>query len=325
MEKYWLPHLIQTNTAILLLTADSLVLSPAMTQYGPVPDFPIDGKIVAITGGGSGIGFAFAKLCHSRGARVLIGDLKLVAEAEQYLSQGSDPHIAFEHCDVTSWSSLHNLISASVKRFGDIPDIYAPVAGVFEPPWSNFWDDNEEESYKMIQINVNHPVKLTRLAMRALAGAKKQGVVCLVASTAGIRGNYFASLYATSKHAIVGFAKSMGQADIEEGVKVTCILPGMVQSPLWTDREDDVAERAKYSERAGLQPIDIAEVMLKTVESKVYGGGTCVLKTPHEERMVEEGHAKSAGKYDPSPRPEADLGRIKEILQGERGKEWSMH
>ncbi|KAK5121266.1 hypothetical protein LTR85_005432 [Meristemomyces frigidus] len=294
-----------------------------MTQYGPVPDFPIKGKIVAITGGGSGIGFAFAKLCHSRGARVLIGDLKLVAEAEQYVSQESEADVFFEHCDVTSWTSLHNLISASVRKFGNVPDIYAPVAGVFEPPWSNFWDDNEAEEYKMIQINVNHPVKFTRLAMRALAGAEKQGVVCLVASTAGIRGNYFASLYATSKHAIVGFAKSMGQADIEEGVKVTCVLPGMVQTPLWTDRQDDVAERAKYKDRAGLQPMDIAEVMLKTVESRQYGGGSCVLKTPLEERTVEDGYAEGAGKYDPSPRPEADLGRIKEVLQSERGKPWS--
>lgn len=293
-----------------------------MTQYGPVSDFPVKGKIVAITGGGSGIGFAFAKLCHLQGARALIGDLKLVPEAEQYISQVSQAEIAFEHCDVSSWASLHDLISASVRKFGAVPDVYAPVAGVFEPPWSNFWDDNEAESYKMMRINVDHPVKFTRLAMRALAGAEKQGAVCLVASTAGIRGNYFASLYATSKHAIVGFAKSMGQADIEEGVKVTCLLPGMVQTPLWTDRQDDVAERAKYKERAGLQPMDIAEVMLKTVESNDYAGGTCVLKTPLEERVVEEGYASSAGKYDPSPRPEADLGRIKEVLQSERGKTW---
>lgn len=293
-----------------------------MTQYGPVLEFPVKGKIVAVTGGGSGIGFALAKLCHSRGARVLIGDLKLVPEAEDYVSQASASEIAFEHCDVSSWPSLNNLVSASAKKFGDVPDVYAPIAGIFEPPWSNFWDDTEEEAYKTIQINVNHPVKLTRLAMRALASAEKQGVVCLVASTAGLRGNYFASLYATSKHAIVGFAKSMGQADIEEGVKVNCILPGMVQTPLWTDRQDDVAEQSKYKERAALQPMDIAEVMLKMIESKEYGGGTCVLKTPLEERVVEEGYSASRSTYDPSPRPAADLGRIKEILQGERGKGW---
>lgn len=56
-----------------------------MQYYGPVGNFPITGKVVAITGGGSGIGFALARLCYERGARVLIGDLKLVAEASEYV------------------------------------------------------------------------------------------------------------------------------------------------------------------------------------------------------------------------------------------------
>lgn len=298
-----------------------------MTQYGPVPDFPVKGKIVAITGGGSGIGFSFTKLCHEHGARVLVGDLKLTAEAEDYISKTDRKEaIAFEHCDVTSWQSLEKLITGAVRKFGEVPDVYVPCAGIFEPPWSNFWDDNEEEAYKTIRINVDHPIKFSRLAMKALAGAEKQGVVCLVASTAGIRGNYIATLYDASKHAIVGFAKSMGQADIEEGVKFVAILPGMVQTPLWTDRQDDVAERMKYKERAGLLPMDIAEVMLKIVESKEFGGGTCMMKTPLEERVVEESYASSLGtedKYDPSPRPEPDLGRIKGVLAAERGKKWS--
>lgn len=292
-------------------------------QYGPVPDFPLSGKIVAITGGGSGIGFAFATLCHARGARVLVGDLKLTEEAAKYISESDNSaSIDFQVCDVTSWQSLHDLISASVDKFGDVPDVYAPVAGVYEPSWSNFWNDDEDESYKALRINVEHPIKFTRLAMRALAGSDKQGVVCLVASTAGIRGNYFAALYATSKHAIVGFAKSMGQADPKQGVKVVCVLPGAVQSPLWEDRDDDVAKETNYHERQLMQPSEIAEVMMKMVEKTEYAGGTCVLKTAMEEKTVEEGWDKAAGKHDPSPRPEADMSRIMEVLNKERGKKW---
>ncbi|KAK0278778.1 hypothetical protein LTR35_009043 [Friedmanniomyces endolithicus] len=298
-----------------------------MTQYGPISDFPVKDKIVVITGGGSGIAFALVKLCHSKGARVLVGDLKLTKEAEEYVSQTSGHNVAFAECDVSSWKSLHNLITASVDKFSDVPDVYVPCAGVFEPRWSNFWDDSDEESYKMLRINIDHPVKFTRLAMRALAGAEKQGVVCLVGSTAGIRANYFASLYSASKFAVVGFAKSMGQADPEEGVKVVCVLPGVVQSPLWTVRDDKVAEQCKYEERPGLQPMDIAEVMLKMVESKEYDGGTCVLKTPYEERVEEVGYLRSlrkdSGEYDPSPRPEPDISRIKGVLAAERGKKWT--
>ncbi len=94
----------------------------------------------------------------------------------------------------------------------------------------------------------------------------------------------------------------MGQADIEEGVKVVCILPGTVSSPLWHDRKDGLREWTKFTDRQQLQTSDIAEVMLKMIESKEYEGGTCVLKTPLEEKIIEEGYMKSVEKlkeYDP--------------------------
>ena len=162
--------------------------------------------------------------------------------------------------------------------------------------------------------------------MRALAGAEKQGVVVLVASTAGIRANYLASLYTASKHAIVGFAKAMGQADPDQGVRINCIMPGLVNSPLWHDREDNMMQWGKFHDRKQLLPVDIAEVMLKMVESKEYEGGTCVLKTPYEEKIEEEGHKVMQEKmkqYDPSPRPEPGLERIQGVLQKERGKKWT--
>ncbi|KAI1611084.1 hypothetical protein EDD36DRAFT_312588 [Exophiala viscosa] len=293
-----------------------------MTGRGPVEDFPVKNKIVLVTGGGSGIGLTFARICHEKGAKVIIGDLKLTQEAQDYLSSKDKSEIFHETCDVTSWKSLHNLISASLKTFGDVPDVYAPVAGVFDPSWSNFWDDTEDESYKTVAINLQHPVKLTRLAMKALASADKKGVVCHVASTAGIRGNFFAPLYVVTKHGVVGITKSLAQADPEFGVRIVAVLPGTVKSNLWEDRDDHVMEATKYKERKLMPPSTIAELMVKMVESKEYTGGTCVLKTLTEERVVEEGWDKAAGKYDPSPRPEADLSHIREVIAAERGKKW---
>ena len=107
-------------------------------------------KIVLVTGGGSGIGLAFVRICREKGARVILGDLKLIQEAQDYVSSQDKSDVVFETCDVASWKSLHNLISASVKAFGDVPDIYAPVAGVLDPSWSNFWDDSEDDSYRTV-------------------------------------------------------------------------------------------------------------------------------------------------------------------------------
>ncbi|KAK5084847.1 hypothetical protein LTR24_007456 [Lithohypha guttulata] len=278
-----------------------------MSQHGPVDDFPLNGKIVLITGGGSGIGLAFTQLCCEAGTRVVIADLKLTDDGQKFVDSAKEGQVLFQKCDVSSWTDLHNAITASVKTFGEVPDVYAPVAGIFEPRWT---------------INVEHPIKLTRLAMRALLGARKKGVVVLVASTAGIRGNYLASLYSASKHAIVGFTKSMGQADPEEGVRIVCVCPGLVDSPLWRDREDDMLDRAKFNERKAILPIDIAKVMVKMVESNEYSGGTCVLKTPLEERVCEKGWQASEEEYDPSPRPEADNRRVHAAMDKERGVTW---
>jgi len=298
-----------------------------MPQYGPVGATPINGKIVLITGGGSGIGLELAKQCHKVGAKVIVGDLRLTPEAEEWSSSLSQDTFYFQKCSVDDWKSLHALITSSVKHFGSVPDVYAPVAGVFEPLWSNFWDDSEDDigTYKTLDINVKHPIKLTRMAIRACLGEKKIGTICLVASTAGIRGNYLSSLYCSSKHAIVGFAKSMGEADLEEGIRVVCICPGLVATRLWTDREPEFMEMNKYKERPALGPGDIAEVMVKMIENQQeeYSGGTVVLKTPLEEKIIEKGYDQQEGTYDPSPRPQADLSRMKGILENERGVKWN--
>jgi NAD(P)-dependent dehydrogenase (short-subunit alcohol dehydrogenase family) len=115
-------------------------------------------------------------------------------------------------------------------------------------PYSNFWEDPEpleNNGYKHVDINVNHPVgistnlfltesrlnisikiKLTRLAIRALLGKNKQGVVAIVGSIAGYSKQYPAPIYSATKHAVVGFTRSLGPAQELQGVKVVCICPG---------------------------------------------------------------------------------------------------
>jgi NAD(P)-dependent dehydrogenase (short-subunit alcohol dehydrogenase family) len=272
-----------------------------------------------------GIGLAFVKLCHSKNAKVLIGDLKLTEEAQAFVKANGDATVAFVECDVTNWASLKNLITESVKVFGSVPDVYVPCAGVFEPPWSNFWDDSEDDagSYKMMRINVEHPIKLTRIAIKALLGADKKGVVCLVSSGAGLQAFYTATLYSTSKHAVIGLAKNLGAADEEEGVKVVCICPGIVTSPLWTDRGNDHWKKF-FEEDAGklgaiATPDEIAEGMLKLVEEGKYVGGTVMLKTKEMEMIVHEG---SSPLNVERGQEVGDIGHVRGILNKERGAGW---
>jgi len=239
-----------------------------------VGDVSLAGKICVVTGGGSGINLAFVRLALSQAARCLICDLKLTAEA-QTLVNASPTALAFMTCDVASWSDLDSIPSEVEKAFGGVADIWIAGAGVFEPKWSSFFHDTETDHYKTLQINAEHPIKLTRIAMRSALGANKPAVVLIVSSGAGISGAYGAALYCASKHAVVGFTKSMAQADKDESIKVVCICPGMVTTPLWTASDaQDVAKQFSYTDDVCITAHDVAEAMVEMVTQGAYPGGS---------------------------------------------------
>ena len=79
----------------------------------------------------TGIGLSFSKLALSLDAKVIIGDLKLTPDAEKLVQDNSA--VVFIKCDVAKWKDLKNLIDFSEKEMGDVPDVYIPCAGVFDP------------------------------------------------------------------------------------------------------------------------------------------------------------------------------------------------
>jgi NAD(P)-dependent dehydrogenase (short-subunit alcohol dehydrogenase family) len=250
--------------------------------------FPLHDKVAIVTGGGSGINLAFVVLAVSSGAKCLIADLKLSPEAESIL-QKNPGKIAFQNCDVASWEDLEALPSAAISAFGKdtIPDIYIAGAGVFEPKWSNFFNDSETDFYRTMKINAEHPIKLTRIAMRTSLRANKPCVVVVVASTAGINGTYGAALYCASKHAVVGFVKSMAPADEEENVKVVAVLPGVVDTPLWTGAEaKDVAAQFSFQAEGAITADEVARTMKDVIEQSQYPGGTLLRITKEDLKEV---------------------------------------
>lgn len=101
--------------------------------------FTVSGKVAIVTGAGSGINYEFAKLLLSKGCSVVIGDLALRPEAQALVDDYQDsPKAIFHRTDVTDWTALQALFTATTHRFGTF-DIVCPGAGVFEEHWSNFW------------------------------------------------------------------------------------------------------------------------------------------------------------------------------------------
>lgn len=102
---------------------------------GSTPRQSVEGKVAIVTGGGSGIGYCFCALLHSKGCNVIIGDLRLTEDAEKLVSEAKSKggaKVLFKECDVTSWKQLEDLFVYTEKEVG-APDIVCPGAGIFEP------------------------------------------------------------------------------------------------------------------------------------------------------------------------------------------------
>ncbi|KAK1446302.1 hypothetical protein CMEL01_10545, partial [Colletotrichum melonis] len=142
---------VTTSPSVRLLHDTSA--SPTIRAVGTM-SLSVAGKYAVITGAGSGINLAFARLLLEKGCSVIIGDLALRHEAQKLLEQyphpqpGSNtsnnknksdrPSALFQETNVASWPSLSRLWSSALSSFPQI-DIVVPGAGLFEPAWSSFW------------------------------------------------------------------------------------------------------------------------------------------------------------------------------------------
>lgn len=192
----------------------------------------LDEKLAVVTGGGSGINLAFCKILYSSGCRILIADIALHPSGQDWLStiESENPassRVKYVQTDVTIWAQLENLFDVAVSHFGVTPDIVVPGAGVYEPSSNSFWADQDHASrYKVLDINLVHPIKMSRIAIRRWVAAKKQGTIVHISSIAGQRSSVVTPLYTASKHGINSFIRGMAPLDDLVGIRVVGVAPG---------------------------------------------------------------------------------------------------
>ncbi|KAF2834960.1 short chain dehydrogenase [Patellaria atrata CBS 101060] len=261
----------------------------------PVP-FSVEGKTALITGGGSGIGLALASLLLSRKCNVIIADLSFRPEAQSLIdahsAPSSSPRVLFVRTDVTSWTQLSTLFATALASFPTI-DIVVPSAGIFEPPTSSFWhppgnslsrDPVDGDRYKIFDLNLTHPIRVTQLALshwlNPAPGQQKVEKenpkrVVLVSSIAGQLAGPITPLYHASKWGISGFARSLGWLDKALGVRVNAVAPGMIKTPLWTETEKWKIVDGRIQDN-WISPERVAETIVGCAEKEEWGGGSVV-------------------------------------------------
>lgn len=211
-------------------------------------------------GATSGIGTGCAKMFAENGAKVLLcgrNAEKGGQIADSIRAQGGEA--VFIQCDVSDESSVVSMIDTAVATYGSI-DILMNNAGVMLPSME-IERMPVEEWRKTFDINITGYFLVTRYAKPYLL--KSRGVILNNASIAGLQ-HYAAGrsyAYSASKAAVIQFSHQMAKNYGEEGIRVNCICPGIIDTPILGDRD-----RKVYAQRIPLgyvgTPEDVAKVAL---------------------------------------------------------------
>lgn len=197
-----------------------------------------DNPVALISGGTSGIGYATAELLLKEGWSVVINgrNERVGQEAVAKLRRRS-AKVRFVQGDVSKVTNCLRIVQDTIDLFGEISALVT-AAGYYEEQLLG--DVSEEAFDEMMGTNVKGTVFLCREALESLK--KTKGSIVTISSDAGLQGNIACSVYGASKGAILSFTKSLALELAPHAVRVNCVCPGDVDTPLVTRQLQQKAE-----------------------------------------------------------------------------------
>ncbi|MCZ6632330.1 MAG: SDR family NAD(P)-dependent oxidoreductase [bacterium] len=194
----------------------------------------LENQTAIITGAAQGIGRAIAERLARAGARVAVSDLNLKA-AQATASEIGTSATAIQ-ADVSKAAEVDQMVHALLEQWGRI-DILINNAGIVgrDVPVK---DLTEADWDQVLDINL----KGTFLCSRAVIGPmidRKQGAIVSIASISGKEGNPSMAPYSVSKAGVICFTKALAKEVIGDGIRVNCVSPALIQTPLLDKIEQD--------------------------------------------------------------------------------------
>lgn len=182
-------------------------------------DYGLDGKVVVVTGGGSGIGLASAKAFAAEGCKVVVGDLN-PPDAETL--GGEHPAVTLE-LDFRDPTAAAKLVAAAVEAHGGVDVLFNNVG--IAPFREGFLAVSEEQWAELLSINF---MTMARSCKAAIPEMLKRGggAIVSIASDAGRQPDPFFVDYAVSKSAILSLSKSISMEFGSQGIRSNCVSPG---------------------------------------------------------------------------------------------------
>jgi NAD(P)-dependent dehydrogenase (short-subunit alcohol dehydrogenase family) len=213
----------------------------------------LSGQVVVVTGAGRGIGRVIARSLASRGARVAIGDI----DEPVLPAAARDCGAAFwARLDVTDPSSFHSFLAQAEERLGPI-DALVNNAGIM--PAGPLLDEDDAVTKRIFEINTYGFVLGTKHALARMV-PRGRGHIVNIASTMGESSVPGLVCYNASKAAVIRFTDAARLEFRRSGVKLSCVLPGAVNTELATGIKQPRLIRK-------LEPDEVAAAVVRALES----------------------------------------------------------
>ncbi|QPF85789.1 glucose 1-dehydrogenase [Bradyrhizobium genosp. L] len=228
----------------------------------------LDGKAALVTGGGSGIGRATAVAMAREGARVAVSDLSKegIDQTVALINAAGGQSIAIQG-DVTDEASVANMVARTVSAFGRLDCAFnnAGVAGrSVGPPGQRIHELTQASVAKMFSVNLMGVFLCLKYEVAEMLKQGGGGAIVNTASIAGLIGLATSGHYVATKHGVVGLTKSAAIEYAQDGIRVNCVNPGYIKTPMTKETMDERYDEiiAKVPVRRLGVPEEIAEAVV---------------------------------------------------------------
>jgi len=207
------------------------------------------GRTALVTGAGSGIGRATARLLASEGANVVAADL---TDGVKETAAGFAT-ISEMQADAGAEADVERMIDTTVERFGTIDIVVANAgisggaAGIFEQD-AAYWAE-------VLRINLIGPFLAVKLGARAMLDHGRGGAIICTASVAGLRAGAGGSAYSASKAGVINVVQTAAQQLTGSNIRVNAVCPGLIETGMTKPVYDNARARGLEDRIGQVNPL----------------------------------------------------------------------
>jgi 3-oxoacyl-[acyl-carrier protein] reductase len=234
----------------------------------------MSGRTVVVTGAAGGIGAAIAQSFAALGDSLVLLDRRPIEEVARRELAGLAGHDRL-HCaevDISKTADVADCLLAATEKLGPV-DVLVNNAGI--GPMRRFTDMTEDEWDEMMAINLKSVFNTCRVVAAPMIEMGR-GIIVNIASELGLVGRAAMVHYCASKGGVIAFTKALALELAPQGIRVNCVAPGPVETPLLTALSDEYTEEGRRGIPLGRwgRPEDVAATVrfLASDDASFYAG-----------------------------------------------------